>query len=100
MLRFFIAFFIFIHIFFYLTLFPIFSKKRIPIDSVLMGDNVSFFDKAGNIQYQALVSKIEKGSIYVKCLDLSTADYYESKLLIENIKDLDPTASYEIEFFR
>lgn len=76
------------------------SKKKVPLDSVQKGDNISFFDEVGNIQYQAVVSRVKNDLIHVNCLDLSSGDFYETKLSVESIKDLNPSVYYEICCYR
>ncbi len=76
------------------------NKKKISLENAIIGDNISFFDTLGNIQYQAIIDTIIDKKIVIECLDLMEAEYYFVELKIENIRDLKSNYPYEIKIFR
>jgi len=76
------------------------DKEVISYENAIVGDNVSFFDTTGNIQYQAVIDTVKDKIIYINCLDLKRIEYYVLELKQENIKDLDKEQKYKIRIFR
>ncbi|MCT4648346.1 MAG: hypothetical protein N4A74_25385 [Carboxylicivirga sp.] len=64
------------------------------------GDNISFCDTNGNIRYQAIIEKIQKEKIFIRCLDLKKIKYYKTEFNFDSIRDLEKDYPYRIRYFR
>lgn len=64
------------------------------------GDAVLFFDKQGNVIYQAEVSSRKGSETLIECLDLTSGETYITDLDSRSVKDLNPNYKYIIKFYR
>lgn len=79
-----------------------FRKKyqELPIDSLAVGDNISFFDINGNIFYQITCIKKVNNNFIVKCLNLKNQEYYTTKFELDKILALNGKEITSIKIFR
>lgn len=68
-----------------------------PLSEVKLNDNISFFDKNGNVVYQAICVNIVKDTLVLSCFDLDKKEEYFAKVTINNFENVRDLKKFEIE---